>query len=70
MLFRSDHELIQTMLLRSMSQAVYSADNIGHFGLALEEYAHFSLGASGFLQAIKQNADSKKINFLIIVNYK
>ena len=30
------------MLLRSMSQAVYSADNIGHFGLALEEYAHFT----------------------------
>ena len=39
---RPDHELIQTMLLRSMSQAVYSADNIGHFGLALEEYAHFT----------------------------
>ena len=39
---RPDHELIQTMLLRSMSQAVYSANNIGHFGLALEEYAHFT----------------------------
>ena len=39
---RPDHELIQTMLLRSMSQAVYSADNIGHFGLALEEYVHFT----------------------------
>ncbi len=39
---RPDHELIQTMLLRSLSQAVYSADNIGHFGLALEEYAHFT----------------------------
>ena len=39
---RPDHELIQTMLLRSMSQAIYSADNIGHFGLALEEYAHFT----------------------------
>ena len=39
---RPDHELIQTMLLRSMSQAVYSTDNIGHFGLALEEYAHFT----------------------------
>lgn len=31
---RPDHELIQTMLLRSLSQAVYHADNIGHFGLA------------------------------------
>lgn len=39
---RPDHELIQIMLLRSLSQAVYHADNIGHFGLALEEYAHFT----------------------------
>ncbi|HBO37906.1 MAG TPA: ribonuclease R [Pasteurellaceae bacterium] len=39
---RPDHELIQTMLLRSLSQAVYDPDNIGHFGLALEEYAHFT----------------------------
>ena len=39
---RPAHELIQTMLLRSLSQAVYHADNIGHFGLALEEYAHFT----------------------------
>lgn len=39
---RPDHELIQTMLLRSLNQAVYHADNIGHFGLALEEYAHFT----------------------------
>ena len=39
---RPDHELIQTMLLRSLSQAVYHADNIGHFGLALEEYVHFT----------------------------
>ena len=39
---RPDHELIQTMLLRSLSQAVYNAGNIGHFGLALEEYAHFT----------------------------
>ncbi len=39
---RADHELIQTMLLRSLSQAVYEADNIGHFGLSLTEYAHFT----------------------------
>ncbi|PJG85024.1 ribonuclease R [Conservatibacter flavescens] len=39
---RPDHELIQTMLLRSLSQAVYDPDNIGHFGLALAEYAHFT----------------------------
>ncbi|ABG39520.1 RNAse R [Paraglaciecola sp. T6c] len=39
---RADQELIQTMLLRSMKQAVYSHENIGHFGLALEAYAHFT----------------------------
>ncbi|WP_417664854.1 ribonuclease R [Pseudidiomarina sp.] len=39
---RPDAELIQTMLLRSMQQAVYSPDNAGHFGLALDEYAHFT----------------------------
>ncbi|MGF1688830.1 ribonuclease R [Photobacterium japonica] len=39
---RPDKELIQTMLLRSMKQAAYQADNIGHFGLALSQYAHFT----------------------------
>ena len=39
---RPDKELIQTMLLRSMKQAVYNADNAGHFGLALLRYAHFT----------------------------
>jgi ribonuclease R len=39
---RPDKELIQTMLLRSMKQAVYSPDNVGHFGLALNAYAHFT----------------------------
>ena len=39
---RADQELIQTMLLRSMKQAVYDHENIGHFGLALQAYAHFT----------------------------
>ncbi|QIW14907.1 ribonuclease R [Pasteurellaceae bacterium RH1A] len=39
---RPDRELIQTMLLRSLRQAVYSPDNVGHFGLALTQYAHFT----------------------------
>ena len=29
-------------MLRSQSQAAYSPDNIGHFGLALTRYAHFT----------------------------
>lgn len=39
---RPDAVLLQTMLLRSMQQAVYSPDNIGHFGLSYEAYAHFT----------------------------
>ncbi len=39
---RPDAPMLQTMLLRSMQQAVYSPDNIGHFGLAYEAYAHFT----------------------------
>ncbi|MDB5747855.1 MAG: rnr [Massilia sp.] len=39
---RPDASLLQTMLLRSMQQAVYSPDNVGHFGLAYEAYAHFT----------------------------
>ncbi len=39
---RPDSHLIQTVLLRSMSQAVYSPDPKGHFGLALEAYTHFT----------------------------
>ncbi|OAI21698.1 ribonuclease R [Methylomonas koyamae] len=39
---RPDAHLIQTLLLRSMSQAVYSPETKGHFGLALDAYAHFT----------------------------
>ncbi|MHB8473816.1 MAG: ribonuclease R [Gammaproteobacteria bacterium] len=39
---RPDAHLIETVMLRSLSQAVYSPDNIGHFGLAHEAYAHFT----------------------------
>lgn len=39
---RPDHHLIQTVMLRTLSQAVYQPDCSGHFGLALEEYAHFT----------------------------
>jgi ribonuclease R len=39
---REDSELIQSVLLRSLAQAAYSPRNIGHFGLALDSYAHFT----------------------------
>jgi ribonuclease R len=34
--------LIQTVIMRSLPQAVYQPENIGHFGLSLTEYAHFT----------------------------
>ncbi len=39
---RPERELIQSVLLRSQSMAAYQPDNRGHFGLALEAYAHFT----------------------------
>lgn len=37
-----DGELISMSVLRSMTQAYYSPENFGHFGLALKSYAHFT----------------------------
>ncbi len=39
---RDDRHLIETVLLRSMPLAVYSAENVGHFGLGFPAYAHFT----------------------------
>jgi ribonuclease R len=39
---RPDFPLLQTILLRSLKQAVYSPNNLGHFGLAFDSYVHFT----------------------------
>jgi ribonuclease R len=39
---RPDVQLLQTVLLRSLKQAMYSPENVGHFGLAYEAYTHFT----------------------------
>ena len=39
---RKDGEVIQMALLKSMKQALYTPNNLGHFGLAYEEYTHFT----------------------------
>jgi ribonuclease R len=39
---RPDKQLLQTVMLRSLRQAIYSPDNVGHFGLAYESYTHFT----------------------------
>src|SRR6267378_2809695 len=44
---RPDVQLLQTVLLRSLQQAQYSPENVGHFGLAYEHYTHFTSPSSG-----------------------
>jgi ribonuclease R len=39
---RPDAAMLEGMIIRSLAQAVYQPENIGHFGLALDEYAHFT----------------------------
>jgi ribonuclease R len=39
---RPDAALLQTVLLRSLQQAVYGPDNVGHFGLGYDAYTHFT----------------------------
>ena len=39
---RPDFEIIQTMALRSLQQAIYSPEQVGHFGLSYDHYAHFT----------------------------
>ncbi|GAA4800273.1 ribonuclease R [Lysobacter hankyongensis] len=39
---RADAALLESVLLRTQSLAVYAPDNVGHFGLALDAYAHFT----------------------------
>jgi len=39
---RPDANLLQTVLLRSLQQAVYGPDNVGHFGLGYDAYTHFT----------------------------
>lgn len=39
---REDENIIKTIVLRTMKQAIYTPENTGHFGLALGEYTHFT----------------------------
>ncbi len=64
---RPDAHLIQTMLLRSLSQAVYTPENQGHFGLAYEAYTHFTSPIRRYPdllvhRAIKHALGKKNIN--------
>ncbi|MRJ09548.1 ribonuclease R [Ornithobacterium rhinotracheale] len=39
---KGEENMIETLAMRSMSKAIYSTDNIGHYGLAFEYYSHFT----------------------------
>ena len=39
---KSEQSLVETLAVRSMAKAVYSTDNIGHYGLAFQYYTHFT----------------------------
>jgi ribonuclease R len=61
-----ESQLVSEVMLRSQSQAAYSPDNIGHFGLALPRYAHFTspirryadlLVHRGLIKALKLGPD-------------
>lgn len=67
---RPDANVIQTVMLRSMNQAVYQPDNAGHFGLAFDAYAHFTspirrypdlLVHRAIRSVIRSNVESKRV---------
>lgn len=39
---KKEQNLIETLAIRSMAKAIYSTDNLGHYGLAFDYYAHFT----------------------------
>ncbi len=70
---RDDASVIQSVLLRSMSQAVYQAENLGHFGLAFEGYTHFTSPIRRYADLLVHRAirslirNSKKVSGVVRV---
>ena len=64
---RPEAQLLQTVMLRSLRQAVYSPNNLGHFGLAYDGYTHFTSPIRRYPdllvhRAIKAALNGKKYN--------
>ncbi|MEC9231586.1 MAG: ribonuclease R [Bacteroidota bacterium] len=73
---RGELDLISPMIIRAMSKAVYSTDNVGHYGLAFDYYTHFTSpirryadlvvhrSLIEFLNEQKIGTDSKHLNYI------
>ncbi len=73
---RGELDLISPMIIRAMSKAVYSTDNVGHYGLAFDYYTHFTSpirryadlvvhrSLIDFLDGQKISTDSKHLNHI------
>ncbi len=59
---RPDRYLIETVLLRSMQRAVYQPDCTGHFGLGLDEYAHFTSPIRRYPDLLVHRAIKHRVN--------
>jgi ribonuclease R len=59
---RPEAHLLQTVLLRSMQQAVYSNKNLGHFGLAYDAYTHFTSPIRRYPDLIVHRAIRSKLS--------
>lgn len=59
---RPDFGLLQTILLRSLKQAVYSPSNVGHFGLAFDAYVHFTSPIRRYPDLLVHRAIKSQLN--------
>ncbi|MES1202112.1 MAG: ribonuclease R [Pseudomonadota bacterium] len=56
-------DIVNEVVLRTQSQAIYSSDNIGHFGLNLKDYAHFTSPIRRYADLIVHRALIKALKF-------
>lgn len=63
---RPDHLILEFSVLRSMQQAIYTPENTGHFGLALENYTHFTSPIRRYADLLVHRA----IKSLVVKGYK
>ncbi len=67
---RPDRSVISTLMLRSMQQAVYQPKNEGHFGLALNQYAHFTSPIRRYPDLLVHRAIKHVLKRDSIINYR